>query len=167
MEWDFVWFWSQGNWGTGLGKKAGPRLCECCRQGQAKVIRYSRNKVQQTWGPPSPVELCHIEQLHFWGTELVHLSPHLLPLQALFPPGPGRLSRRAISPVPFRTSSCGRLHSETRTFFLGGIMPYKILVLSTPTQQPLKLPTVKLINPSWCLLILPEFCPKQCCASAD
>ena len=30
----------------------GPRLCECCRQGQAEVVSNSRNKIHQTWRLP-------------------------------------------------------------------------------------------------------------------
>ena len=29
-----------------------PRLCECCRQGQAEVMSNSSNNIHQTWGPP-------------------------------------------------------------------------------------------------------------------
>ena len=31
--------------------KGGPRLRECCRQGQAEVLSNSRNEIHQTWGP--------------------------------------------------------------------------------------------------------------------
>ena len=30
--------------------KGGPRLRECCRQGQAELVSNSRNKVHRTWG---------------------------------------------------------------------------------------------------------------------
>ena len=36
---------------TGIGLKARPRLCECCRQSQAGVVRNSRNKIHQAWEP--------------------------------------------------------------------------------------------------------------------
>ena len=35
----------------GSAKKDGPRLREFCRQSQAEVIRKSRKKIHQTWGP--------------------------------------------------------------------------------------------------------------------
>ena len=37
---------------TGLGQEVVPRLCECCRQSQAEVVRKSINKIHQTCGPP-------------------------------------------------------------------------------------------------------------------
>ena len=37
----------------GSAKRWGPRLRECCRQGQTEVLSNSRNKFHQTWGPPS------------------------------------------------------------------------------------------------------------------
>ena len=46
----FITFWSYNS--TGLGLKVVPRLRECCRQSQAKVVSKSRNKIQQTWGLP-------------------------------------------------------------------------------------------------------------------
>ena len=30
----------------------GPRLSECCWQGQAEVVNRSTNKIHATWGPP-------------------------------------------------------------------------------------------------------------------
>ena len=37
---------------AGLDYKAVPRLRECCRHVEAKVVRISRNKVHQTWERP-------------------------------------------------------------------------------------------------------------------
>ena len=36
----------------GLNYKAVPRLCECCRQVEAKEVSNSRNKIHQTWERP-------------------------------------------------------------------------------------------------------------------
>ena len=47
---------------TGLCKKAGPRLRDCCRQGQAEVVSNSKNKIHQTWERERkfnpPLEIC-------------------------------------------------------------------------------------------------------------